>query len=52
MSDDPKCKQLANDIVLLIGLLYHGTHQHDAYILRNIMKDGLARAHKLYELAK
>lgn len=39
---------LAGEATLLIGLLYHGTQQHDALIMRNIFKDGLARAHRLH----
>lgn len=37
---------------LLIGLLYHGTQQHDALVMKNIFKDGLERAHKLYRMVK
>lgn len=41
--------QLAEEAALLIGLLYHGTQQHDALVMRNVIKDGLERAHKLHD---
>lgn len=38
----------AHDAALLVGLLYHGTMQHDPDVLRAIVKDALERAHQLY----
>lgn len=43
-----KYPALASEATLLIGLLYHGSQQHDALVMRNIFKDGLERAHKLH----
>lgn len=37
---------------LLMGLLYHATLQNDAVVLHNLCKDGLERAHKLYDMLK
>lgn len=44
--------KIESDAVLLIGLLYHGTQQHDVLIMRNIFKDALARAHKVHTVAR
>lgn len=48
MKRSGKYPALASEATLLIGLLYHGTHQHDALVMKNILKDGLERAHKLH----
>jgi len=46
------CDEIERETVLLMGLLYHGTKQHDALVAQNIFKDGLERAHKLHDLAR
>lgn len=45
-------EKIEREATLLVGLLYHGKDQHDALVARNIFKDGLERAHTIFNLAR
>lgn len=40
------------EATLLIGLLSHGAEQSDILVMRNIFKDGLERAYKMYSFVR
>lgn len=41
--------ELATAAALLVGLLHHGTQQHDALVMLAIFKDAMERAGKLHD---